>query len=368
MRKLIDKLNKYTELYDKGTPAISDKEWDDLYFQLKELEEETGTIYPDSPTQSIQYNVVNELEKVTHNHPMLSLQKTKDISEVEKFLNHKTFVATPKLDGLTCSLHYMNGKLIQAETRGNGEVGENVLHNVLVISNVPKEIKYKEELIIDGEIICKTDIFSEKFADTYKNARNFAAGSIRLLDAAESANRDLSFVAWEVIKGFDEINSLSKKFALIADLGFEVVPRMLSSIFDDTAFTNNITLNASIRCYPIDGVVFKFDDIAYGKSLGNTDHHFNNAIAFKFYDEVYETKLLNIEWSMGKTGQISPIALFETLNIDGSNVSRASLSNLSIMKKTLGEKPFKGQILEVSKRNQIIPKIERAKDEKGQWI
>lgn len=368
IRTLINKLNAYTELYDNGTPTISDEEWDNLYFQLEQMEKESGIIYPDSPTQKILYSVVNELQKVEHNHSMLSLAKTKDIAEVDKFVKGKEFLAMSKMDGLTCSLLYQNGKLVRAETRGDGVIGEDITHNAKVIANIPQEINYKEELIVDGEVICDLLTFNNLFAETYKNTRNFAAGSIRLLDSGESKNRHLSFVAWEIIKGFEDIDTVSGKLDRATDLGFTTVPRMVSTAFDDTVFITGITAASKSHFYPIDGIVFKFNNIEYGKSLGSTDHHFNNAIAFKFYDEVYETKLLNIEWSMGKTGQISPIALFETLNIDGSNVSRASLSNLSIMKKTLGEKPFKGQILEVSKRNQIIPKIERAKDEKGQWI
>lgn len=365
MRELINWLNARTKEYDEGKPSISDSEWDNKYFELVKMEKESGIYYPDSPTQHISYQAVNKLDKVEHSHSMLSLDKTKSFEEVKDFLGEQSYIAMCKMDGLTCSLLYEDGKLISAETRGNGIVGENITHNARVISSIPQEIPYKERLVIDGEIICDKATF-EEFKDEFKNPRNFAAGSIRLLDSAECARRKLTFVAWEVIEGFSDDKYLSNKFAHLDSLGFTVVPHLALRDYEkDIEILKQEAINMG---YPIDGIVFKFDDIEYGKSLGQTSHHFKNAIAYKFYDEFYETILLDIEWSMGRTGQISPIALFETVNIDGTDISRASLSNLSIMKQTLGEKPFKGQIIEISKRNQIIPKVERAKNEQGQWI
>ena len=182
MRELIDKLNYYTKLYDEGHPEISDKEWDDMYFELQRMEQETGIYYPDSPTQSVNYQVVNELEKVEHNHPMLSLDKTKSLEVIDSFVNGKNFICMGKMDGLTCSLHYIDGQLVSAETRGNGIIGENILHNALVVKNIPKKIEYTGELIVDGEIVCTKKDF-EPFEVEYKNARNFASGSIRLLNS-----------------------------------------------------------------------------------------------------------------------------------------------------------------------------------------
>lgn len=358
IRTLINKLNAYTELYDNGTPTISDKEWDDLYFQLEQIEKESGIIYPDSPTQKVLYSVVNELQKVKHNHLMLSLEKTKDIAEVGKFVYGQEFLAMSKMDGLTCSLLYQNGKLVRAETRGNGVIGEDITHNARVIANIPTEISYKKELVIDGEVICDLLTFNNLFAETYKNARNFAAGSIRLLDSGESKNRHLSFIAWEVIKGFDDINTVSGKLDKISTLGFDTVPRMVSTIFDTTVFVREITAASKHYFYPIDGIVFKFNNIEYGRSLGNTDHHFNNAIAFKFYDEVYRTTLKDIEWSMGRTGTLTPIAVFDEVDMDGSKVSRASLHNVSIMRDILGT-PWIGHLIDVYKSNMIIPQIQK---------
>ena len=369
MEYLIEELNAATEAYDRGDPFITDATWDKMYWELVELEASTRTVYANSPTQKISYEVKNKLEKKEHNHPMLSLDKTKEIDEVQNFVGMQDYLAMPKLDGLTLSLRYEGGRLQSAETRGDGYIGEDVTHNALTISSIPNVIPYKEELILDGEIICKYKDF-EQFEKEYKNPRNFAAGSIRLLDAKECASRKLTFVVWDIIKGFDNEKYLSTKFQLAKKQGFAVVPH-LASCFDTLTVgerINHTKLIAQQKGYPIDGVVFKFNDIEYGKSLGATAHHFNNAIAYKFYDEVYETRLVDILWSMGRTGQISPIALFEKINIDGTEISRASLSNISIMQQTLGPKPFKGQIVEVSKRNQIIPKIERAKDENGEWI
>lgn len=362
---LIRKLNEATEQYDAGHPIMSDKEWDDLYFKLKSREEETGIIFPNSPTQKIYFTKVSELKKVNHNHLMLSLDKTKNIEDIDKFLQNYDFIVMAKLDGLTCSLRYLNGELVSAETRGDGKTGEDILHNALVIPSIPKKINYLEELIVDGEIICTYSNF-EKFKDKYKNPRNFASGSIRLLDSKECFSRNLTFVVWDIIKGFKN-DYLHNRLLEAEKLGFTVVPWTGDNptAEDDISEIKELSNKKS---YPIDGVVFKIESREISNELGYTAHHFNNAIAYKFYDESYETKLVNIEWSMSRLGQLSPIAVFETLNIDGTEISKASLSNLTIMKKTLGEHPFKGQILEISKRNQIIPKVERAKGEDGKWI
>ena len=214
MQDLINRLNEATKAYDAGNPIMSDAEWDKLYFQLQKMENESGIILPDSPTHSIYYQNITPLKKVTHNHPMLSLEKTKNTDEIIKFCGKKDILVMNKLDGLTCSLRYMNGRLVSAETRGNGLIGEDILHNALVISSIPKSIGYTEELIVDGEIIIKYDDFVN-FQDDYKNPRNFAAGSIRLLDSQECAKRKLTFIVWEVIKGFENINSLSKTLVAI---------------------------------------------------------------------------------------------------------------------------------------------------------
>lgn len=367
MMDLIQKLNNATEAYDRGEPYMSDREWDDLYFQLEKMEDEAGFTLPNSPTQKVIFEKVSELKKVEHNHLMLSLAKTKSVEEVESFLGDKPFIAMPKMDGLTCSLRYVGGRLVSAETRGNGQVGEDILHNILTLKSVPKTIPEEEELIVDGEIICKYNDF-EDFKDDYKNPRNFAAGSIRLLDASECAKRKLTFVAWDVIKGIDwRVGFLTNKLNQLDRYGFETV----FWVYENPKYAiNDIKDMAEEYHYPIDGVVFKFNDIEYGKTLGSTEHHFKNAIAYKFYDETYETYLKDIEWSMGRTGILTPIAIFDPVDIDGSTVERASLHNLAIMEQTLhSSRGWQGQRIEVYKANQIIPQIydAEADDEKTKY-
>lgn len=358
IQELIEKLNHYTALYDAGTPDISDEEWDKMYFELKELEKETGLIYPNSPTQTVFYDVVNSLKKVEHNHKMLSLDKTKSIDEVQEFLGNQDFLAMAKMDGLTCSLRYVDGELISAETRGNGIIGEDVTHNALVIPSIPKHINLKQELIVDGEIICTSNDF-EYFKQDYKNPRNFAAGSIRLLSAAECALRKLTFIAWDAIEGI-RYNNFSARLQVLGELGFTTVPWVKENVSYAIGDIQDICKQYG---YPIDGIVFKFEDVAYGKSLGETDHHFKNAIAYKFYDEEYETKLLNIEWSMGRTGILTPVAIFEPVDDGDSVIERASLHNLNIMKEILGPTPYFQEKVWVCKQNMIIPQIVRAEKE-----
>ena len=362
MRNLIDKLNYYTELYDKGTPEISDKEYDDLYFQLKDLENRSGIVYPDSPTQNIHYELVSELNKIEHDHAMLSLDKTKDRNEIANFLHGEGFVVMFKLDGLTCSLTYEDGKLVKAETRGNGLVGEDILHNAKVVKNIPQTISYKEKIVVDGEIICRLDDFVP-FADEYKNPRNFAAGSIRLLSSKECASRNLSFIAWEMIEGFPEVNYFHQRLFLLGNLGFDTVPYAYSNewgTIDSVFEVLKERFKEDRNIYPMDGYVFKFDDVAYGNKQGQTDHHLKNAIAFKFYDELYDTRLKWIEWSMGRTGVLTPIAIFDPIDIDGTTVERASLHNVSVMRETLGDCAYVGEPLKIYKANQIIPQIAEA--------
>lgn len=358
MEKLIEILNTETKAYDLGTPRMSDEAWDNIYFSLEAMEKESGIILPNSPTQIINYTVVNELKKVKHNHPMLSLAKTKDIIEVEKFIGNNIYIAMCKMDGLTCSLKYLDGKLISAETRGDGEVGEDITHNAMVISSIPKKIPYKEELIIDGEIICTYEDFKE-FSNSYKNPRNFASGSIRLLDSKLCERRNLTFVAWDVIKGIDKYNLFLDKLSFLKDYGFKTVPCSFGKSIKEEI--EDIKFLAERNSYPIDGVVFKFNDINYGKTLGRTDHHFNNAIAYKFYDETYEAQLKYIDWTMGRTGVLTPVAVFEPIEIDGTIVERASLHNVSIMREIMGDCCYLGQPLEIFKANQIIPQVKNAK-------
>lgn len=348
MKELIEKLNYYTNLYNQGKEEISDKEWDELYFKLKTLEEETDIIYPNSPTQKIQYTIVDGTEKIKHNHQMLSLAKTKELEEVKKFLGDKDYVIMYKCDGMTASLTYENGKLIGAETRGNGIIGENILHVVKVIKNIPQTIPYKGTLIVDGEILCKYSDF-KSFAKDYKNPRNFTAGTVHLLEQKEIARRNLSFIAWAKIN--NKNLHFSEDLLELKEYGFEIVPHVLSEQEDEE------TLKAKNPDIPIDGLVYRFNDNEYGDSLGQTAHHFKHSIAYKFYDEEYETVLEDIEWSMGRTGELTPVAIFKPVDIEGSTVSRASLHNISVMEELSKGFERKGDILTVAKINMIIPQI-----------
>ena len=360
MRYLIDKLNHYTDLYDQGHPEISDKEWDELYFTLKQEEEKTGVIYPDSPTQHIHYESVSKLNKVTHDHPMLSLDKTKNIQEVNEFLQAQPFVAMFKMDGLTCSLTYEHGELIKAETRGNGIVGEDILHNAKVVKNIPLEIPYEGRLVVDGEIICRKDDFIP-FQKEYKNPRNFASGSIRLLSSEECKKRNLSFVAWEMIEGYPNIKEFWQRLEQLYNIGFTIVPMVCDRQWVDEALeVIQEQFKKEHAIYPIDGYVFKFNNVDFGKKQGQTDHHLKNAIAYKLYDETYATNLKNIEWTMGRTGVLTPVAIFDPIDIDGSTVERASLHNVSIMREILGDCAYVSEPLQVYKANQIIPQIAEA--------
>ena len=372
VRFLVMALNAYTKDYESGNPKITDEEWDNMYFELQELEKETGLILSNSPTQSISYEIVNSLAKREHNHKMLSLDKTKSLDEVASFIGNKEYLAMLKMDGLTCSLTYRNGELVSAETRGNGLVGEDILHNARVISSIPKKIPCLTEITIDGEIVCTYTDF-DKFSNEYKNPRNFAAGSIRLLDAKECANRKLRFVAWDVITPmyFDNGKeySVSEKLNYIFQFGFTTVPYVGAPAYDADGnvvdmgdIVEHLTYQAKELSFPIDGIVFKFNNCSYGRSLGETTHHFKNALAYKFYDETYWSRLLDIEWTMGRTGVLTPVAIFEPIDVDGSTVERASLHNCSIMSELFGPLgPHKYQEVEVFKANMIIPQIKSVK-------
>ena len=370
MQELIDKLNYYIKMYDEGTPVISDKEYDNLYFQLEKLEEESGVCMANSPTCHVDYFSLNELKKVKHSHPMLSLNKTKSIQDILDFKNDKDVIAMLKMDGLTCSIRYEQGTLVSAETRGNGEIGEDITHNIVTVKGVPIEIPFKDTLVVDGEVICTYKDF-KLFSDKFANPRNFAAGSIRLLNNGECANRYLTFIVWDVIEGFEDCKTLTEKLYKINNLGFTFVPYLhwypemevsekefncISRLIIDWATGEDFQ-------YPYDGLVFKYDDCNYYSSLGETGHHPKGGLAFKFYDEEYETYLKDIEWSMGKTGQITPVAIFEEVDTGDSVISRASIHNLNIMKQILGERPYIGQKIWVCKQNEIIPQIVKAEKE-----
>lgn len=369
IRDLINTLNMYTEAYDAGSPIISDREWDDLYFKLVRVENETGLYYEDSPTQRIHFQEVSKLNKIEHNHPMLSLDKTKELSEVKSFIGEKSFICMAKMDGLTCSLRYRDGKLVRAETRGNGQIGEDILHNALVIKNIPKRIPFVEgELTVDGEIICTNEDFMP-FATEYKNPRNFASGSIRLLDSRECARRNLSFVVWDAFGEEFRDDFLSEKLYELKSYGFTVVPYITNNLKYNTLGLSLEDIVEKIKAYnsqyPMDGLVFKYDTTDEYEAAGRTDHHFKGGLAYKFYDEEYETTIEGIEWTMGRTGVLTPVAILTPIDIDGTEVSRANIHNITVAHETLGGLCFgwKGQKVWVYKANMIIPQISRAEED-----
>jgi len=300
---------------------------------------------------------------------MLSLDKTKNFDDIRTFLDPFPWIAMAKMDGLTCSLRYMNGELFSAETRGNGVEGEDITHNAKIIPSIPQRIDYKKELIVDGEIICTYEDF-EQFKTIYKNPRNFASGSVRLLDSKECQKRCLTFVAWDCFcddyfydkylnKPYNIQKTLSLKLQILEDLGFIIVPNITDADVDLIDKSVDIIKEKSTP-YPIDGIVFKYNDVDDYNAAGRTDHHFKGGLAYKFYDETYSTRLKYIQWTMGRTGVLTPVAVFDPIDIDGSTVERASLHNVSIMKEILGNCAYVGEPLQVVKMNQIIPQIAEA--------
>lgn len=366
-KQTLENMRKWQKAYDEGHPIISDKEWDDHYWSLIILEKRLGYSSLDSPTKKIIYDIKNELQKVEHNHPMLSLDKTKDLNEIVSFITEHDWICMAKMDGLTCSLTYRGGRLVRAETRGNGVIGEDITHNAYVISSIPKIIPIKEECVIDGEVICTYENF-KAFENDYSNPRNFAAGSIRLLDNKECEKRNLTFVAWDWIKGWETIdwlvdeNLLNNKLFELGELGFTVVPWAREGIEYGSNLDDRMKIvkgYAQKEGYPIDGLVFKYNNCKEYEEAGRTEHHFRGGLAYKFYDELYETTLEDIEWSMGRTGVLTPIAIFKEIEIDGAKVSRASLHNVGILNEVL-QQPFYSQKLWIYRANQIIPQIQEA--------
>lgn len=378
IKELTKMLNEYRNAYyNESESIISDYEYDKLYDELEKLENETGLSFANSPTKTVGFQVKSELKKIKHSHPMLSLDKTKSVDDLRKFAGNKDCILSLKMDGLTCLLTYENGGIVQAETRGNGDIGELITHNANVFENIPLTIEYKGHFEIEGEAIITYDDF-EKINKVlpedkkYKNPRNLVSGSVRQLDNRIAAQRHIKFVAWKVPTEVCS-NSFLNRLKYAKELGFEIVPLFTYSGKSSDKenlpeMIESLKIKAHDHGYPIDGLVMTYNDIQYGESLGLTGHHPRHSVAYKFYDEEFETTLNNIEWTMGKSGCLTPTAVFEPVEIDGTIVERASLHNISVLKNTLGNKPFVGQMVKVSKRNMIIPKIENAKNENGEWI
>lgn len=381
-KELVKELNRYCDAYyNRSESLVSDEEYDKKFDMLVEFEKETGIVFSNSPAHSVGYEVISKLDKAKHSHPMLSLNKTKSVDDLISFIGNRNCVFSLKMDGLTILLTYDNGKLIKAETRGNGIEGEDITHNAITFENIPLTISYKGKLEVEGEAIITYDDFNKINEELpkekqYKNPRNLASGSVRQLDSKITAQRHLQFIAWKVpyieneIEWYDEetdenvttktLSSYANKLKCIRELGFDIVPYTTHTTFSDRtkqALEKTIEMLRDVAkefSYPIDGLVMTYNDTSYAESLGSTDHHPKHSIAFKFYDDVEETILKNVEWQVGKSGHITPVAIFKPVNIDGTIVERASLHNLSIFndfKLSIGDR------ITVYKSNQIIPKI-----------
>lgn len=357
----VNELNKASEAYyNTGQTIMSDAEFDNKLEELKQWEKETGMVLSNSPTHNVGSTVLDNIKEVTHKTPMLSLEKCHSTEEIIKFANNHNLVASVKLDGLTVRLTYRDGNLVLAESRGNGVVGSDVTEHLKQFTNVPLHINKEGTYIIDGEALIKLDDFAEINTNReYKNSRNLAAGTLSSLDTSVVKDRKLSWYAWEVVKG-DSDNSFYKRLLNAQNLGFDVVPCYNITINEFNQLQihiDNFINIAEKENLPQDGVVFKLDDVIYGKSLGNTNHHFKNGIAYKIFNDSVETTLRDIKWSSGKTGILTPVAIFDTVDIEGSEVSRASLHNISVMNDIMGDVKWKGQKIGVYKANMIIPAI-----------
>ena len=363
MKGMVSILNEASEAYyNTGIPIMTDEQFDARLEDLRQLEEEMGFVLANSPTQKVGAKVLTELNEITHSHPMLSLEKCHTVEEIIKFANNKELVASIKLDGLTVSLTYENGILVKAETRGNGYVGSDITEHIKQFKNVPFKINKKEIYIVDGEAIITDEDFAEINKNgEFKNSRNLAAGTLSVLDTSLVAKRKLCFMVWDIIEGGGS-NKLKDNLNEAKELGFDIVPFWFNNTINGLN-PENLQSNidyvfdyAKDEGLPNDGMVFKFNDIEYGKSLGATSHHFKNGIAYKRKDDTYQTELIDIDWTVGKSGQITPTAIFKPVEIEGSTVERASVHNVSILTSL---DLHIGDIIEVYKANMIIPQVKR---------
>ena len=363
MKELGEKLREASRAYyQEDREIMSNVEYDALYDTLSALEKETGIVLADSPTVNVGYEAVEQLPKEEHERPMLSLDKTKEREALREFIGEHPTLLSWKLDGLTIVLTYENGELIKAVTRGNGIVGEVITNNARVFKNIPLKISFKGRLVLRGEAIITYSDF-EKINETigdadakYKNPRNLCSGSVRQLNNEITAKRNVRFYAFSLVsaEGVDFRNSREVQFRWLNEQGFEVVEyrKVTAETLDEAMdyFAETVTTND----FPSDGLVALYDDIAYGESLGTTAKFPRNAMAFKWADEMRDTRLLEIEWSPSRTGLINPVAIFEPVELEGTTVSRASVHNISIMKEL---KLGIGDTIRVYKANMIIPQI-----------
>lgn len=363
MKELVEKLREASKAYyAQDKEIMSNYEYDKLYDELVVLEQETGMVLTGSPTINVGYEAVDELPKEAHESAMLSLGKTKEREELKDWLGDKEGLLSWKLDGLTIVLTYQNGELFKAVTRGNGEVGEVITNNAKVFKNIPLRIKYQGELILRGEAVITYQDFEEinshieEVDAKYKNPRNLCSGSVRQLNNQITAERNVRFYAFALVKadGVDFENSREKQFEFLQGQGFDVVQYLRVNAENITDAVADYEMRVQTYEVPSDGLVLTYDDIAYGRSLGRTAKFPRDSIAFKWADEIRETTLKEIEWSASRTGLINPVAIFEPVELEGTTVSRASVHNISILK---GLKLGIGDRITVYKANMIIPQI-----------
>ena len=360
IKGLVELLNKAADAYYVyDNPVMSDKQYDKLYDELESLEKETGYILATSVTQKVQGKVLDGFNKVTHSKPMLSAAKTKNINDIKKFVGNNDFYCSYKLDGLTMVVRYSKGQFVQAVTRGTGLIGEDVTEQAKMISNLPMQIPYDGDLELRGECVISWENFKQ-FKDEYSHPRNAAAGGLRNLDTSITKKRNLSYVVFECVSDVEDVDGLidSKWIELkwLKQIGFEVVDRMSDNSQSCDTVECLIENMPSEDCkYPVDGLVFEFDSKSYSKSLESTSHHEWCRMAYKWADATYDTTLLDVEWNTTRTGLISPVAVFEEVDLDGALTTRATLHNVSIIKQLeLGI----GDTISVYRSNMVIPKVD----------
>lgn len=364
---LVDYLNKCSdEYYNGNTPSLSDAEFDALFDELATLEKETGYIRPDSPTQRAGFEAISELQKVEHKIPLLSLAKTKNAGDIVEMLKKGAGFLSLKLDGLTVELDYENGALVEASTRGDGNIGEIITHNAKVFRNIPLTVPYSEPLSVTGEAIIDIPSFNainddiDNDEDKYSTPRNLASGSVRQLDSSVCAARGVKFYPFNVLRGLENTVSRFGRLDKLKEWGFASNYRVMMTAGDGIEAVSSIISDLKSKAdkagLPIDGIVFSYDDPDFAASLGRTSHHFKDGIAFKFGDPTFETELTEIEWNISRTGQLTPIARFKSVEIDNTNVEKASLHNISFIENL---RLLPGDRILVSKRNMIIPHVER---------
>ena len=358
IKELTEELLHHCYLYyDLDAPILSDAEYDKRYNELEKLENEANFWLANSPTRKVQGSVLDCFTKVEHSKPMLSAAKTKDINEIKKFIGNNAFYCSYKLDGLTLVVRYRKGKLIQAVTRGTGAVGEDVTEQAKMIANLPMCIPYDGDLELRGECVVSWDNFNainEGLENKYSHPRNLAAGSLRNLDTNITKARKLSYLVFECVTDLEDVDGLmnSKYLELkwLNHIGFDVVEACMCSAEEAV----NV-MEPSHYIFPVDGLIFELDSRTYSQSLASTSHHEGCRMALKWKDEIYETTLLDVEWNPTRTGLISPVAIFEEIDLDGALTTRATLHNLSIIKQLdLGI----GDTITVYRSNMVIPKID----------